>query len=295
MTAAVSDPSRTIAITGATGSVGGALCEAFAAKGWIVRGLSRQRPSGAVPWQWFRCDLPDEIDPRAFAGCGVVIHAAYATRARSEAEARRVNEDGTARVLKLTNDAGARLVFISSLSAHEGARSYYGRSKLAIERSLDPARDLVIRPGLVLGAPAGGVFGAMAGQVRSRRLIPLVGGGTQPLQTIHIDDLGAGVVSAVEQGLVGRLLLAEPSPITLSRFLSLVAERLERKPRFVPVPAWAVLGGVRLFEACGVHPPISSENVRGLMALRAEDTRADLARLNLSVRPAEQSLRDLPL
>jgi hypothetical protein len=141
------------------------------AKGWIVRGLSRQRPSRAVRWQWFRCDLPDEIDPRAFAGCGVVIHAAYATRARSEAEARRVNEDGTARVLKLTNDAGARLVFISSLSAHEGARSYYGRSKLAIERS---ARSCA-RPGHSARLGSGG-----AGWRRLRR-----DGGSGPIAEAH--------------------------------------------------------------------------------------------------------------
>lgn len=294
----MSEPSaetgRTIAITGATGLVGGALCAAFAQRGWAVRGLSRRKPERASAWRWYRCDLPDDVDPGAFERCGTVIHAAYAMAQGDTREARRVNEEGTRRVLGLSRGAGGRFVFISSFSAHEGARSYYGRSKLAMEQALDPARDLIIRPGLVL-APAGGVFGAMAAQIRHRRIIPLIAGGKQPLQTIHIDDLCAGIVGAVERGLAGRLLLAESTPITMRRFLELVAQRLHRSPAFFAVPAWPILCAARVLEGLGLRTPITSENIRGLLALRSADTRSDLAMVNLAPRSAEQSLRDLPL
>lgn len=95
----------------------------------------------------FHADLPDSLDETAFQRADFVIHAAYATTANPPTIAMRVNEGGTARVLAAARSAGvARFVFVSSLAAHAGARSYYGRSKHMLEQQLDYSRDLTIRP-----------------------------------------------------------------------------------------------------------------------------------------------------
>ena len=65
---------------------------------------------------------------------------------------------GTRRMLELARASGVgRFVFPSSISARADAPAYYGRGKAAAEAALDPERDLVLRPGLVL-ARGGGLF-----------------------------------------------------------------------------------------------------------------------------------------
>ena len=68
-----------------------------------------------------RCDLPDAIDEAALAGADAVVHCAYATRETDLARARRVNEEGTRRLLEAARRAGVpRLVFVSTVAAVAG-------------------------------------------------------------------------------------------------------------------------------------------------------------------------------
>lgn len=288
---------RTIAITGATGLLGRALCLHFAAAGWAVRALARREDPAlsARGIRTFRCDLPDTLDQSALEGCDALIHAAYTTRHRSLVEARRTNEAGTIRILETAHRLRVgRFVFISSLSAHPQARSYYGQSKLRLESFLDLSRDLAIRPGLVLSND-GGLFSRIAHSIRRSPVIPLFGGGRQPVQTVHIDDCCSAIARAIDLrgGLTGILSVAEPDPITFRHLLSLTADRLGRNPRFLSIPIPPALAALRFAESFGLHLPASSDNLLGLLSLRAADTRPDLQRLGTLIRPVATSIADL--
>jgi len=290
----------TVAITGATGFIGRHLCDRFRRLGWQVRALARD--TTAYPFAErgvtsYACDLPDRLDERALDSARVVIHAAYVTRHGHLEEARRVNDLGTRQVLSAARRAGVeQLVFISSQSAHDAALSYYGRSKLEMERLFvapGVPGGLAIRPGLVLGPGQAGLFHRMCETVRGARLVPLFDGGRQPLQTVHVDDLGAAITAAVQQRRAGVFTVAEPEPVGMRGFLELLAARLGRKPRFVSVPLGPALAALRAIELTGLPFPVSSENLLGLKQMRAVDTRADLAALGVSARPAGVSLAEI--
>lgn len=287
---------KTIAISGASGLLGRHLAEYFRRREWNVRAFVRdpsRNPFVERDIGVFRADLPDVLDVRALEGADAVIHAAYATMESRGDTARRVNEVGTARVLAASRAAGVRrFVFVSSLAAHADARSYYGRSKLAVEHELDPTRDLVIRPGLVL-APSGGLFERMRRSIEKSPVIPLVGGGTQILQTVHVDDLCAGFERALELDLVGAVNVAEPEGVTMKTFIELIAGRLNRRVRFLAVPSMPVLAVVGILERLHLPSPVTSENVRGLQTMRHTPTSADLTRLGIKVRSAQESIADL--
>jgi nucleoside-diphosphate-sugar epimerase len=284
----------TVAVTGATGFIGRNLCDRFRRLGWDVRALARG--TTAYPFtepgvRIFSCDLPDILDAGALEGAEAIVHCAYTTRHEDLAEARRVNDEGTRRVLEASRAAGVgRFVFLSSQSAHENALSYYGRSKLALEKLVSLDRDLVFRPGLVLGKGNAGLFHRMCATMRRASVIPLFGGGSQPLQTVHIDDLCAAIVGAVANGMAGRFTVAEPEPIAMRRFLEMLASRMGRRPLFVPFPLTPALGALRVIEAMRLPFPVSSENLLGLKQMSAVDTRADLAALGVTARPARVSL-----
>jgi nucleoside-diphosphate-sugar epimerase len=290
--------SMTVAITGASGMIGRALCAHLGSRGFHVRALAR-RPDAALEVMpnvtTFRCELPDAIPREALAGCQALIHGAYVTRFRSIDEARRINETGTQRLLEASRGSGVpRFVFISSLSAHSAARSYYGQSKFRLESLLDPQRDLAIRPGLVL-ADSGGLFGRLRGRPGRTMIVPLFGDGRQPVQTIHIDDLCQGFLLVLRQGCAGTLTLAEPNATPMREFLALVAARLQNRIRFVRAPIRPSLTALRLCERLGLRLPVSSENLLGLLSAVPVNPTPDLQRLGLRVRPLRESLASLAL
>jgi NADH dehydrogenase len=286
--------SETCLVTGANGFLGRHLCDRFARAGWTVRGLVRDMtryPFERPGVELFEGDLPDGVDERAFNGADVVVHCAYMSRHTTLAEARRVNEEGSARVLRAARAHGARFVFVSSTGAHPNALSYYGRSKLAIEGTLDLERDLIVRPGLILGD--GGLFERISSSMAKFGFVPVFDGGRQLIQTVHVEDLCEAIVRAVERGMVGRYVVAEPEGLELRELFRLMAARLGRKARLVPLPAGPLLLLLRLTEGAGIRLPLTTENVLGAKTLRHQPSAADLARIGVSVRDVRESLDDL--
>ncbi len=276
---------KCIAITGAHGFIGRHLCDHFRRLGWEVRGLVRDtskypyRESGV---QLFRCDLPDTMEPKALERVRVVVHCAYMTRFTDLEAARHVNEEGTRRLLAAGKAAGVeRYVFLSSQSAHEEAQSYYGRSKLELEKLFSLDRDVILRPGLVTGESGDGLYHRMCKMVQNSKVIPLFGGGRQPIQTVRVEDLCLAIQAALEKGLSGLFTIAHPRVFEMRQLLRSIADDLGKKPIFLPFPMAPALLALRLIEGLHIPFPVSSENLIGMKCLRATDTTEDWSRLGI--------------
>jgi len=271
---------RTVIVTGAGGFIGGSLVRHFRSLGWAVRALVRtvpeQRAGGA---EYLPYDLAGPAPEGAFRGADTLVHCAYVSRGASR-DSDRINVEGTRALLALCRKCGVRPVFLSSFSAQEGARSRYGRMKLEIERMFDPARDLVLRPALVVGP--GGLFGSMSRFIARRRIIPLPGSGCQPLQVIAVDDLCRVIERGVRDGTCGVYRIAHPEPVTLRAICGVLAARHGRRAILVPVPLGLVLLSCRLAESLGIRLPVSSDSVLGLGSAKAVDTAGDLAVFGVS-------------
>jgi nucleoside-diphosphate-sugar epimerase len=287
---------RCVAVTGASGFVGRHLCDHFKRRGWTVRALMRNVKSYPFVEPGIEnvlCDLPDHLDESRLSGVDALVHCAYMTRFVDLASAQRVNDLGTRRILDAGRRAAIkRFLFISTQSAHEGAESYYGKSKLSLEQ-LFGTEDVIFRSGLVLGRSGDGLFHRMCGMLQKSKFMPLFGGGHQPLQTVHVDDFCTAAEHALTQGVSGRFTLAHPAPLEMRQFLGEIASRLGVKPVFVPLPIAPALFATRAAEALHIPLPFSSENLLGLCALRADDSTADLARLNVVLRDTSRALDDV--
>ena len=283
--------------------LGGHLVRFFAGRGAAVRAGVRRASDyhppmpGAVPGGVpgagvvpFDCDLPDRLDRTALDGADACIHCAYATRSRSPAQAKRTNEDGTRAVYEACRQADmARFVFVSSLSAHDGARSYYGRSKFALEQMMDPKRDLIVRPGVLL-ALRSGLFARIVDVIRRRSIIPLIGAGRQRLQVLHVDDCCRAMGAAVDKALTGRIVLAHPTPITMRQLIDEVARRLDRRLHYLPLPAAPTLAALKTAQWLRLPMPVTSDNLLGLLSMRPQDPTDDLKRLGVDVLAVQESL-----
>ena len=279
----------TIAITGASGFVGSALAARFTAKGWTTIGLARH-PAGTFEYR--RYDLRDPIcPPDLLRGADVLVHAAYVKRVAG-VDALAVNLAGARNLMAAATVAGvSHRVFLSSLSARPEAVSDYGRQKLAIEELFLAEGGAAIRAGLVLGS--GGVFGPLRDHILARLPIPLFGGGHQPVQTVHIDDLLAALEVVVAGRLQGRFVVAEPKPLSYRQFCQALADAAGIPARFVSVPFWFARLGVQIGELLRLSLPVTRDNLLGLQSAAAVESAADLERLGVRVRNCHESLQDL--
>jgi len=269
-----------IGVTGASGFIGRHLVPHLAERGHAVRAFQRTvdaAPRPGVEVRAFR--MPDRIEPADFAGLDAVVHGALVEFGPAARNADAVNLEGARRVLEAARTHGTRLVFLSTLSAHEDAVSHYGRNKLKLERLFDPARDAVLRLGLVLGP--GGLFGDMADVIRQAGVIPLPDGGRQPIQTLWIGDLLEAMTNVIERGLTGRYDVAAPEVHTMRDLYASMIRGLGVRRTLLSVPLPLVEAGVTVLEALGIPFSIRRENVLGLKHLRTFDTAPSMRALGI--------------
>ena len=264
---------KVCALTGAHGYVGSALRRGLTAAGWTVVSLSRREQLNQDEIRWSldqatgsEADaLSEELRRREVSA---VVHAAWDLRLVRPRDLERVNVQGSLRLLDAARAADvARFVFISSISAFDEAESYYGKTKLAVEREVARQGGVVIRPGLVYGDRPGGMFGALKAQAARGAIIPLLGNGRYAQYLVYEDDLAAAVVAAVSAEKVPQkaVTVAHPDAWPLRSLMQQVAQSAGSKPRFVCIPWPLVYQGLRLTEAVGLKLGFRSDSVIGLV------------------------------
>ena len=268
--AAPSDGSRRLAITGASGLIGRALCRAARDRGWTPVALART-DAGAAPEGTLTRVVGDlgsasaEALAAALADCDALVHlAGHAAPGRTRAgEALwRVNVSASETLAQAAADAGvARIVFVSSAKVFGHAShgppltaesapapaDLYAESKLAAERAVWQAAQAtgieacVVRPPLVCGAGAKGNLARLARAIRAG--VPLPFGSLRNRRTlVEVHDLADLLVRCAEvPGAAGRTLLAgDPEALSTAEIARAVAGGLGRRVRLVPVPAAAL-------------------------------------------------------
>ncbi len=144
-----------LAVTGATGFVGGHLLDRALAEGYLVRALTRrtQPPREGVTWVEGALDRPDSL-AALVSGAGAVIHIAGVVNAPDRAAFAQGNVEGTRAVFDAAEASGTpRFVHVSSLSAREPTLSDYGWSKAEAERlvAASPLACTIVRPPGIFG------------------------------------------------------------------------------------------------------------------------------------------------
>jgi nucleoside-diphosphate-sugar epimerase len=198
-----------LAITGATGFVGGRLLDLALAADHQIRALTRrpQPERDGVAWIEGALDKPDSLD-RLVEGADAVIHVAGVINAPDPAAFEAGNVTGTSAVLTAAEKAGVkRFVHVSSLAAREPKLSVYGASKAGSEAlvSTSPLSSAIVRPPAVYGPGDKEMVELFRMAKRGFVLLPPQG----RLSLIHADDLGR-LLLALADPAAPKGLLVEP-------------------------------------------------------------------------------------
>jgi nucleoside-diphosphate-sugar epimerase len=279
---------KTLAITGANGFIGNYLCRHFSALSYEVIALSRRNPE-IEGVHWHPYNLEQNISLEILARVDVILHLAFALHSQKEPQAYQNNIAGCKLLLENSRLAKVpKVVYFSSMSAHSEAISMYGKHKWEAEKLFDGADCLVIRPGLVLGE--GGMLKKIGTMVKKSPIVPLIGGGNQPIQTLSLANLAAALTISLKQNSIGILNFAANEPISTRKLYEYIIINSGKKPRFLQIPYLPIYWAASIAENLGIQLPISIENLKGLKKLKIFDCSQTQTELNFKFEPIEQTL-----
>jgi nucleoside-diphosphate-sugar epimerase len=278
---------ETIAVTGASGYIGGALCDSLSTMGYRVQKLVRN-PQGDGDAHF---DLKKRVFP-SLESVDVLIHAAWDLTESSWEGILKTNVAASQALLEHAYAQGvSTVIFISSMAAFPKCESLYGRSKLLVEEAFQARKAIVVRPGTVWGGPReGGIVKAIRALLKKFRVAPLIGGGAHTLYTVHVDDLLLSISSVLEHRdrLEGRCIVAaHPTPITLRSFVQALADAMELKCVLLPIPAFCLYVPLRLLELCKVTPPLRSDSVTSITQGASKELYSQPPEVKVNFRPLE--------
>lgn len=253
----------TCAITGGRGYVGSHIRSCLQAAGYKIIRLGRD---SAHDDRLFI--LGEPVEPSILEGVDALIHCAYDPRTRTAEEERCINIDGSLRLLEAARRARVqRTVFISTVSAFDGCRSFYGQGKLEVERAVRATGGIVVRPGLVYGDSGKGLFGALE-RLAQLPLLPVFDGGRQPFALVHVEDLATAVTGSLCWDLSrinSPVVLAHEELLAFADMLQLIAKRRGRRLRTISIPGAAGVFLLQVSEKLGLRLGFRSDSLVSLL------------------------------
>lgn len=251
-----------IAITGSNGFVGSALKNACIQQGMQPIGLCRTPKANNDIF--FDLTIPKTFEniPKDVKA---IVHAAYTTQAKDLKQAYAANIDGSTALFDFCHKVHIPIIFVSSCSAHENAKSFYGKSKYQLETYLRPT-DTIIRPGFVIGD--GGIYKRLENSINTLKFVPLFWGGKQFIQIIHLDDLVQSIVLALKKNCTGAYTIAHPTAYPIEIFYQQIFKTLKLSPKFLKLPGDITLTILRVTEFLKIPLPLTSENLLGLKYMK---------------------------
>lgn len=316
---------KRVAITGASGLLGGNVAAELIAQGHEVvairRAGSKVRHLEDLPIAWREAELGDTAAmTRAFAGCDAVVHCAAAvTVVRTVTpEMTATNVTGTANVIEAAIAAGVkRLVHTSSVVAiglstdgrpcdetatwnfdREGLVDAYAITKRQAEDVVDAAREridaVIVNPAYMFGPrDARPSSGKLIVNVVKRR----VPGWTPGYNNfVDVRDVARGIIGAWQRGRRGERYILAGHDMTYRDVMEMIARIAGVKPpRFrVPYLAARAFGAFGdLVEKLGKEPLLNSTQIRyaytDKFRFKSDKARAELGYV---VSPLEPAIRD---
>jgi len=254
-----------IGVTGSTGFLGRSLVAAFAREGPGVVAFRRATAPATTNRVERELDLNGPIDAELFKDVSCVFYAEWDLTETDPRVAWERNVEGSKRVLNAALAAGVqRFIFVSSMSAYFGTRQEYGLMKLAVERSVLEAGQVVVRPGLVYGPTPGGMVQTLTRLARLP-VLPVFRGAYS--FTLHVDDFVAAMVTLAHADVVPSSVfgLAHPSPVPFKDLMIALARDAGVSRKTVVVPWHPLLAALRMAERTGVPLPVRSDSLLGLV------------------------------
>ncbi|MDI9608964.1 MAG: NAD-dependent epimerase/dehydratase family protein [Candidatus Verstraetearchaeota archaeon] len=260
-----------VAVTGASGFLGGHLCEALVERGHEVVALVRRNSDLSVlsklGVELRYIDLrTGEGLPESLRGIDVVVHlAAYYTFHGKWALYKKINIDGTRAMVEAAKRNGVRHFIYCSTTEVIGPvedppadehtppnpQYEYGKSKLIAEeivkdccRGKDGTRFTILRPSGIYGPRNLDDVSYWTITSFAKRSLPtrfIVGSGKNLIQFVHVKDVTQGFLLAIEKPEISTgktYIISDDRAYTYEEVYAILSDLCNREPPKIHLPKW---------------------------------------------------------
>jgi dihydroflavonol-4-reductase len=315
-----------VLVTGASGFVGSAVAKALVEAGYSVRALVRPTSPRAhlddIDVEFVEGDLRNaESVQRALAGVRYLFHVAadYRLWARDPSEITEVNVAGTRTIMAEALRAGVeRVIYTSSVATialgtngaladesqpleESKAIGAYKRSKVAAERLVEEMIAKEKLPAVIVN-PSTPVGPRDVRPTPTGRLIVEAASGKLPcyidtgLNLVHVDDVAAGHVAALQQGCVGERYILGGENVRFRDILKDICEIVGRRSPRWRIPRQAImpvaLAVERYARLTGREPFVTMDGLRMAKYRMFFNTSKAQRELGFRARPYRDGLAD---
>lgn len=254
-----SDTGQVIALTGATGFLGGHVMRELREQGFTVRALTRkvQDDTDGIVWVPGALDQAETLKELT-AGADVLVHIAGLTKALNRDTFFDVNVGGSKLLFEAAQSSGVKhVIHISSLAAREPRLSHYGASKAGAEMLLTarkwPFSWTIVRPPAIYGPGDKEILKLL--KATKFGILPAPGSTKNRFSMIHAADL-ARAIAALCDGSNKQAILEIDDGIVGGYSIKDVAKALpgdgKKSVRYVPMP-FAAMAGIGLVNEAIAH------------------------------------------
>jgi uncharacterized protein YbjT (DUF2867 family) len=258
-----------VAVVGATGLIGSAICARLAGEGHHVRGLVRRRDAKHPACvEIVVMDMSEASEAEwigALEGMDAVVNCVGALQDGAAENVSSVHVKGASALFAACVASGIRrVIHFSAIGVERAQPSEFSATKFAGDEALMASEVdwVILRPSVVLGAP---VFGASA-LIRGLAALPWLPSmpNTAALQPVQLEDVVSTVVHFLRDESPSRVVLDLPGPEPFSMDELVAKHRAWMgwpvARRFV-VPPWLASWLYRLGDLAGTlgwRPPVRS-------------------------------------
>lgn len=222
-----------IAVTGASGFVGGNVVRMLRERGHVVVPISRKDG----------IDIRSLLDlEKAFAGLDGVAHCAGINREIGEQTYQNVHIEGTKNVVHAAQKKGLKkIILMSFLRARPDCGSGYHESKFAAEEIISNSNMdyTIIKAGVIYGQ-GDHMLNHLSQAFYTFPVFGMVGFKKQKVRPLAVKDIAKLILSSFYNPCLGkkRISVTGPDEMTLESAIKRVSTVIGKKPLFIPLPVW---------------------------------------------------------
>ena len=288
-------------VTGGSGFLGGYVLAEAARRGHSCIALARSAEAARTVAELGATPLPGDLDNGAAlagifprAGCDALVNLASLGFGHAPAIVRAADRAGLERAVFVSTTAVTTTLPARSKTVRLAAEDEIRSSELSWT---------ILRPTMIYGAAGDRnlsrllvLLARLRGAPVPRRVplvVPVPGGGSQLHQPVHVADLAAAVLTAVERPSAARRRydVAGPEPMTFADVLRGSANAVGRRVHLVPVPLAPVIALTRGYERLSRRPMIRVEQWQRLAEDKAFPIEAAALDLDYAPRTFADGIR----
>jgi dihydroflavonol-4-reductase len=312
-----------VAVTGASGHIGGNLCRELVKQGHRVKALVHKNAASlqGIQLETVPGDLRDRASLTALVqGSDIIIHlaAVISIQGNQTGELFDINVEGTRRILEASQNASVRrFIHFSSIHALEQSpfdrvldenrplavddKMAYSRSKARAEKAVLEAAEqgldaVILSPTAVIGPCDYGpsLMGRALILLALGKLPALVPGG---YDWVDVRDVTESTLTAIEKGKKGERYLLPGHWKTLGQISKFVSALTDRRPKRLPCPNWLARFGlpfINLYCSLTDKEPLYTRDALYTLRMSHKNISHEKAAkfLGYKSRPFEETLED---